>query len=89
MQSRFAVVLGAVALALVALRGGLRNEVPSDVLFEGLLAMLIFFVIGAVAGKIADYLVRQSVETQFRQRVAVFEEELQQTQQRDSKSDDS
>ena len=75
MQRSFAVVLGAIALALVALRCGLRGEVATDVLCEGLLAMMIFFVVGAIAGSIADYLLQHAIETQFRQRVESFQQQ--------------
>lgn len=41
----------------------------SDVALESIVALGVFMVIGAVAGWIADYLVRDAVETGFRKRV--------------------
>ncbi|GEM_PF-2896982 len=89
MHRNFSVVLGALALALVALRGGLRGEVATDVLREGMLAMLVFMVIGAITGRIADYLVQQQLETQFRHRVAVFQKELREFEEANNPPDES
>ncbi|WP_237607376.1 hypothetical protein [Roseimaritima sediminicola] len=89
MHRSFAVVLGALALALVALRGGLRGEVAADVLREGLAAMMIFTAIGAVAGKIAEHLLQHTVETQFRDRVQWFQQERQKLETQNQTPDES
>ncbi len=89
MHRSFAVVLGALALALVVLRGGLRGEVAADVLCEGMLAMMIFLGIGAIAGKIADHLLQHTVETQFRARVQWFQQEQQKLEAQNQTTDES
>lgn len=89
MHRSFAVVLGALALALVVLRGGLRGEVAADVLCEGMLAMIIFSGIGAIAGKIADHLLQHTVETQFRARVQWFQQEQQKLDAQNQTTDES
>lgn len=77
MQRSCAAVLGAIALALVILRGMLRSQPATDVLAEAITAMAIFMVAGACAGWIIDHLVRATLETQFRSRLAEYRQELE------------
>lgn len=56
-------------MGLVVLRGAIQGELASSVAIEAIMAMLVFAVVGGVAGWIADYLVRDSLERMFRSRV--------------------
>lgn len=56
-------------MGLVVLRGVLRGEFADQVACEAIAALLVFACIGGVAGWIADYLVRDSMESMFRARV--------------------
>lgn len=56
-------------MALVALRGAVRGELAGQVAAEAIVAMVLFLGIGYVAGWIAEYLIRDSVEQMFRARV--------------------
>lgn len=69
MLRSYAVSLGALAMALVVLRGVFHGEFARDVAGEAIIAMIAFTGIGAVAGWIADYLIRDCMETAFRKRV--------------------
>ncbi len=64
-----AVSLGALAMGLVVLRGAIYGELADNVAVEAIIAMIVFMCIGAVAGWITDYLVRDSLERVFRARV--------------------
>lgn len=69
MSRTYAVSLGALAMGLVVLRGAICGELADEVALEAILAMVTFAGIGAVAGWIADHLVRDSTESLFRSRV--------------------
>lgn len=56
-------------MAVVVLRGLFHAESVDQVTLEALVMMIVFAGIGAVAGWIADYLVRENVESMFRKRV--------------------
>ncbi len=56
-------------MGLVFLRGVLHRELAGQVAMEAVVAMLLFMGIGFIAGWIADYLVRDAVESTFRARV--------------------
>ncbi len=76
MDRRLAVILGSIAFALVLGRGIGQAALAADVVREGLLAMLVFWCIGWIAGRIIDYLIQDSVETRFRQRLARYQSEV-------------
>lgn len=63
-------------MALVVMRGAVRGELADSVAAEAILAMLVFASVGFVAGWIADYLVRDSLERIFRARVAWYRKGL-------------
>lgn len=65
-------------MALVAIRGAMRNELAAAVAVESIMALMIFAVVGAVAGAIVDYLVRDDLEKQYRRRVAWYCEQQEQ-----------
>ena len=56
-------------MGLVVLRGAFHGEVAGAVAMEAVVAMLIFMGVGAVAGWIADHLVRDSLQRMFHARV--------------------
>lgn len=56
-------------MGLVVLRGAIHSEPAASVAMEAIQAMLIFACVGGVAGWVADYLVRDSLERMFRSRV--------------------
>ncbi|MDA8745615.1 hypothetical protein N9N28_13365 [Rubripirellula amarantea] len=63
-------------MAMVAIRGALHRELASEVAMEAMVAMFVFAMVGYVAGQIADYLVRDSLEQSFRARVHWYREGL-------------
>ena len=78
MHRSYALSLGSLAMAWVAIRGGMRNELAAAVAVESIMALMIFAVVGAVAGAIVDYLVRDDLEKQYRRRVAWYCEQQEQ-----------
>ncbi len=56
-------------MATVMIRGALMRQNASNVALESIVALGVFMIIGAVAGWITDYLIRDAVETGFRKRV--------------------
>ncbi len=56
-------------MGLVGFRGAILGEFADSVAKEAMIALVVFTGIGAVAGWIADYLVRDSLERTFRARV--------------------
>ena len=63
-------------MAIVVLRGAANGEPIEVVTAEAIMAMLLFAVIGYVAGRIADYLVRDSLEQNFRTRMDWYRQGL-------------
>jgi hypothetical protein len=56
-------------MAIVVLRGAVHGQPIDAVTAEAMVAMLVFAGVGYVAGWIADYLVRDSLEQKFRSRM--------------------
>ncbi len=56
-------------MGLVGLRGAIMGEFASSAAQEAIVALVVFSGIGLVAGWIADYLIRDSLERKFRDRV--------------------
>lgn len=69
MSRYYALALGSLAMAVVMARGALQRENVNDVAVESILALFAFMLIGATAGWIMDYVIRDAVETLFRNRV--------------------
>ena len=65
-------------MALVAVRGAIRHELAENVAVEAVMALVLFAILGGIAGAIADYLVRNDLETQYRRRVAWYCEQQEQ-----------
>ena len=85
----YALSLGALAMALVALRGAVRGELAGSVVTESIVALVVFVTVGLGAGWIADYLIRDSLEQMFRARIGWYRKELLETrrEQPDSSED--
>ena len=56
-------------MGLVGIRGAILGEPAESVTKEAIVALLVFAMVGAVAGWVAEYLVRDSVEQMFRARI--------------------
>jgi membrane protein YqaA with SNARE-associated domain len=78
MHRSYALSLGAIAMALVLLRGAMHHELAAEVAVESIMALVLFAAVGAVAGAIVDYLVRDDVEKQYHRRVAWYCEQHEQ-----------
>ena len=76
MSRGYAVSLGALAMGLVVCRGAIHGELAGNVAKEAIVALLVFACVGAVAGWIADFLVRQALEGLFRKRVEWYRQGL-------------
>ncbi len=72
MTRSYAAALGSLAMGLVVFRGAIRGELAGAVAVEAIFALMVFAVIGGVAGWIADYLIRDALETLFRKQVARY-----------------
>ena len=55
MHRSYALSLGSVAMAMVAVRGAMRHELASEVAVEAIIALGAFAVLGGIAGAVADY----------------------------------
>lgn len=64
-----AISFGSLAMGLVVLRGAIRGELAAGVAEEAIMTMVVYLGIGAIAGAIADYLIRDAVENLYRKRV--------------------
>ncbi|WP_283432046.1 hypothetical protein [Neorhodopirellula lusitana] len=69
-----AVSIGSLAMGLVVLRGVIRGELAANVAEEAIIALIVFLGVGALAGAIADYLIRDTVESLYRKRVQWYRE---------------
>ena len=63
-------------MGLVGLRGAILGEFASSVAQEAIIALVVFSGIGFVAGWIADYLIRDSLERKYRARVEWYRDGL-------------
>ena len=63
-------------MGLVVLRGVINGELAGSVAVDAIIAMVAFMSIGAVAGWISEYLVRDSIERLFRARVQWYRQGL-------------
>ncbi len=72
MHRSYALSLGALAMALVAIRGALNGDLALETVIKALMALIAYSILGMAAGAIMDYLIRQDVEDRYRRRVAWF-----------------
>jgi len=63
-------------MGLVVLRGAMNGELAADVAQEAIATLIVFLGIGAITGAIADYLVRDAVESLYRKRVQWYRDEV-------------
>lgn len=56
-------------MGLVVLRGAIHGELAAGVAEEAIMTLIVYLGIGAIAGAIADYLIRDAVENLYRERV--------------------
>ena len=61
---------------VVALRGAIWGQQIASVAKEAVVALVLFTLVGAIAGWIADYLVRDSLERTFRSRIDWYRQGL-------------
>jgi hypothetical protein len=80
MGRAYAGILGPLAFGLVCARGVLAASGTEATLVAAMSALFIFAGIGYLAGQMADYLVRESVRTQFQSAMAVWEQNKTQPQ---------
>jgi len=59
------------------------GELAAEVVVESMMALVVFAVLGGIAGAISDYLVREDLERQYRSRVAWY---CEQHEQREAKN---
>lgn len=69
-----AISIGSLAMGLVVLRGAIRGELAARVAEEAIITLIVFLGIGAIAGAITDYLIRDAVENLYRKRVQWYRE---------------
>jgi hypothetical protein len=63
-------------MALVVFRGAIQGLPADEVTTRAIIAMLVFYGVGWVAGWIIDYLIRDAVEQMFRKRVEWYRKGL-------------
>ena len=80
MGRAYAGILGPLAFALVCARGVLATGGMEATLLAAMAALFVFAGIGYLAGQTADYLVRESVRTQFQTAMAAWEQNKTQPQ---------
>jgi hypothetical protein len=74
MGRAYAGILGPLACALVSAQGVLAAGGAEATLWAAMAALFVFAGIGYLAGQTADYLVRESVRTQFQSAMAAWEQ---------------
>ncbi len=80
MGRAYAGILGPLAFGLVCARGVLAAGGAEATLLAAMAALFVFAGIGYLAGQLADYLVRESVRTQFQAAMAAWEKNKTQPQ---------
>jgi hypothetical protein len=80
MGRAYAGILGPLVFALVCARGVLAGGGVEGTLLAATAALFVFAGIGYLAGQTADYLVRESVRTQFQTAMAAWEQNKTQPQ---------
>jgi response regulator of citrate/malate metabolism len=80
----YAACLGSIALVVYLLRGLIDSRSPMDVLPTALAMTLAFTAVGWIVGAIADYVIRHSLESKFRQTVQQYQERQKQASQSNS-----
>jgi hypothetical protein len=76
----YAGILGPLACALLVARGLVRGAGVEETLLAASGALFVFAALGYVAGQVADFLIRDSVRTQFQSAMADWNEKQQSEQ---------
>ncbi|MEM6979979.1 MAG: hypothetical protein AAF539_09955 [Planctomycetota bacterium] len=77
MTRSLAISLGSLAMGLVILRGAVHGELAAAVAGEAISMLIVFLIIGGLAGAIVEYLVRDALEDLYRKRVQWYREGVQ------------
>lgn len=80
MARTYSGILGPLAFALVAARGAIAGASVEGTLLAASGAALTLAAIGYLCGQLADFLIRDSVQTQFQAAMAAFEQQQKQHQ---------
>jgi hypothetical protein len=80
MGRTYAGILGPLACALVVARGVLHGAGAEGTLLSASGALFAFAALGYIVGQVADYLIRDSVRTQFQSAMADWEKKQHPTQ---------
>ncbi|MCY2984053.1 MAG: hypothetical protein NTY15_10520 [Planctomycetota bacterium] len=72
----FAASFGCIALSTTILLGLLSDEIPESILTHSLATTVVFAIIGLGIGQVADSVVRQSVEMNYRAKFEKLRERL-------------
>jgi hypothetical protein len=86
MGRSYAGILGPLAFALVVARGALSGWSLEPTLMSASIAVFLFAAIGYLAGQTAEFLVSQSVGTQFQAAMAAWENKQQEQAKTQSKT---
>lgn len=71
----YAACLGSIAFLVCLMRGLIALQSPLDILPSAIALAAVFTMIGWVIGALADHLIRQSLETKFRQSVQQYQDQ--------------
>ena len=86
MGRAYAGILGPLAFAITIARGLALGSGVEGTFLAASAALFLFAAIGYVVGQTADYLVSESVQTQFRAAMAAWDEKQQQAKQTQPKA---
>lgn len=76
MAVHYAATLGTIAFAIVLAQSAYAGDLVVDALPRGMAMLAAFTAVGWLIGAVADYVVCQSVEKQFRDRLEWFQKQL-------------
>ena len=82
----YAISLGATAMFVVVVRGVLWGQHVTAVVQEAIVVLVLFTLFGALAGYIADYLLRDCLESAFRSRVQWYRDGINAAEQEEKRS---
>jgi hypothetical protein len=75
----FAASFGCIALSTSILLGLLSEEIPESILTHSLASTAVFAIVGLGIGQVADSVVRQSVEMNYRAKFEKLRDRLKET----------
>ncbi len=77
MGRSYAGILGSLAFALVTVRGAISGWALEPTLLSASASLFVFGALGYLVGQLAEFLVAQSVQTQFQAAMAAWETKQQ------------